>query len=147
MKLPNKKHTILRRAFTLIELLVVILIIAILAAMIVPKIVGRTEQAKVAKAMGDLEAMNKMIETFRIDVGRYPSSEEGVFALREQPGDADGWRGPYTTKPIPADPWGNEYYYEWPGPYGDESYVLLSFGKDGQEGGEGDNEDIIVAGE
>lgn len=134
------------RAFTLIELLVVILILAILAAMIVPRIVSRTSDAKQAKAVADLANLSKMIETFRLDVDRYPSTEEGLEALRSQPDGANGWKGPYTQRPIPVDPWGNDYIYEFPGPDGDESYYLYSFGSDGQEGGEGDAADIIESG-
>lgn len=136
-----------KSAFTLIELVVVMLILAILAAMIVPRIIGRSEDAKVARAVSDLSTVRSMLDNFRIDVGRYPSTEEGLEALRSAPADASGWRGPYSQKPIGVDPWGNEYIYEWPGNDGDDSYILLSFGADGQEGGEGNNEDIIEAGE
>ncbi|MDI9641097.1 type II secretion system major pseudopilin GspG [Kamptonema cortianum] len=135
------------KAFTLIELLVVILILAILAAMIVPRIVSRTSEAKQSKARGDLVNLRKMLETYRLDVGAYPSTEEGLEALRTPPADAEGWKGPYLTKPIPNDPWNNPYYYEWPGPDGDESYVLLSYGSDGQPDGTGEAEDIIESGE
>ncbi len=131
------------RAFTLIELLVVILILAILAAMIVPRIVARTGDAKQAKALADLANLGKMVETFRLDCDRYPTTEEGLNSLREAPADANGWKGPYSTKPIPLDPWGGEYYYEYPGSSGNESFVLLSLGADGQEGGEGDAADIV----
>lgn len=132
-----------RRGFTLIELLVVILILAILAAMIVPRIVSRTSEAKQSKALADLANLSKMIDTFRLDVGRYPTTEEGLNALREQPSDAQGWKGPYTAKPIPMDPWQVEYIYEYPGSSGDESFLLMSLGSDGAEGGEGEASDII----
>ena len=132
-----------RRGFTLIELLVVILIISVLAAMIVPKLIGRTSEAKQVKALADLEALNKVLAAYRLDVGNYPTSDEGLAALDEPPGDAEGWKGPYTQKAIPLDPWGNEYVYEWPGSTGDESYLLMSLGRDGAEGGEGEDEDII----
>ncbi len=134
-------------AFTLIELVVVMLILAILAAMIVPRIISRTEDAKVAKAVSDLATIRGMLDNFRIDVGRYPSTEEGLESLRSAPADADGWRGPYSQKALTADPWNNEYVYEWPGNDGDDSYVLLSYGADGSPGGEGNNEDIIESGE
>jgi general secretion pathway protein G len=136
-----------KSAFTLIELVVVMLILAILAAMIVPRIIGRSEDAKVARAVSDLATVRSMLDNFRIDVGRYPSTEEGLEALRSAPADASGWRGPYSQKPIGVDPWGKEYIYEWPGNDGDDSYFLLSYGADGVEGGEGNNEDIIEAGE
>lgn len=136
-----------RKAFTLIELLVVMLILAILAAMIVPRIVSRSADAKTAKAKGDLVNLRKMLDTYRLDVGYYPTSDEGLEALRTQPSDAQGWKGPYITKPMPDDPWQNPYIYEWPGPDGDESFVLLSLGSDGAVGGTGEAEDIIEAGE
>jgi general secretion pathway protein G len=136
-----------RLGFTLIELLVVILILAVLAAMIVPRLVGRGGEAKQAAAKADLSTIRTALETFHIDTGRYPTSDEGLNALREQPADVTGWKGPYTAKPIGADPWGFEYVYEHPGPDGDDSYYLYSLGKDGAEGGEGENQDIIEAGE
>lgn len=139
---PNNRR---RRGFTLIELLVVILILAILAAMIVPRIVSRTSEAKQAKARGDLVNLRKMLDTYRLDVGMYPSTDEGLDSLRSS--QADGWKGPYIDKPIPLDPWGNPYVYEWPGADGDESFVLLTFGSDASPGGTGEAEDIVEAGE
>ncbi len=134
-------------AFTLIELLVVILILAVLAAMIVPRIVSRTSEAKTAKAQGDLVNLRKMLDTYRLDVGVYPTTDEGLESLRTQPGDAEGWKGPYLTKPVPMDPWNEPYVYEWPGPDGDDSFVLLSLGSDKQPGGDGEAADIIESGE
>ena len=128
-----------RRGFTLIELLVVILILAILAAMIVPRIVGRAGDAKVSAAKSDLAALNGLLETFFLDVGRYPTTEEGLYALREEPADSEGWRGPYTTKDFSEDPWNYEYIYENDG----DLIFLASYGKDGVLEGEGENEDII----
>lgn len=136
----NRKN---RRGFTLIELLVVILILAILAAMIVPRVVGRTDDAKRAKALSDLSALSSALSQFRLDVGRYPTTEEGLESLRSAPADASGYRGPYTTKSIPLDPWGFDYVYEFPGSDGDDSYILASYGSDGAEGGEGNALDII----
>ncbi len=138
-----------KRGFTLVELLVVILIIAVLAAMIVPRIVSRTAQAKQSRARADLVVLAKMLDTYRLDVGYYPTTDEGLEALRTRPADAEGWQGPYTEKPIPLDPWNRPYVYEWPGPNGNESYILLSYGSDGAPGGEIDTdaEDIIERGE
>ncbi|MBL8047251.1 MAG: type II secretion system major pseudopilin GspG [Chthonomonas sp.] len=141
MKLNSFRNR--RRGFTLIELLVVILILAILAAMIVPRVVGRTDDAKRAKALSDLSALSSALSQFRLDVGRYPTTEEGLESLRSAPSDATGYRGPYTTKSIPLDPWGFEYEYEYPGSAGDDSYLLMSFGQDGAEGGEGNASDIV----
>lgn len=141
--------TTIRRkgAFTLIELLVVILILAILAALIVPRVVGRTGEAKRAKAASDINALGNMLQTFRLDTGRYPSTEEGLSSLRVAPNDAQNWKGPYSQKPLTPDPWGNEYIYEYPGPGGDDSYLLQSYGMDGQPGGEGEAADVTEGAE
>lgn len=119
------------KAFTLIELMVVILIIAILAAMIVPRIITRSEDAKDAKAVSDLRTISKMLSTLRLDTGNYPTAEQGLEALRSS--DAPGWKGPYIENDLPLDPWGNEYIYEFPGPDGDDSFYLHSAGRDGQD--------------
>ena len=132
-----------RRGFTLIELIVVMLILAILAALIVPRVVGRGDDAKRAKAATDLSRAANLLQQFRLDTGRYPTMEEGLMALRTPPGDIQNWKGPYTEKAIPPDPWGMEYIYEFPGPDGDDSFLLMSFGQDMAEGGEGNNADII----
>ena len=132
--------------FTLIELLVVILILAVLAAMIVPRLVTRGEDAKVAAAKSNLAQIRSLLEQFRIDCGRYPTADEGLEALMVQPGDLENWKGPYSQKAIDTDPWGNPYVYDHPGPDGEDSYYLFSYGKDGAEGGEGANEDIIESG-
>lgn len=128
--------------FTLIELLVVILILAVLAALIVPRVVGRTGEAKKAKAASDIATLSNLLQQFRIDCDRYPTSEEGLSALRVAPADVQGWKGPYLQKELPADPWNNEYAYEFPGASGGDSFALLSYGADGAPGGEGDAADI-----
>jgi general secretion pathway protein G len=129
------------RGFTLIELLVVILILAILAALIVPRIVGRADEAKVGTARADIRTLGTELDKFRLDVGRYPANEEGLQALTVQPSDADGWKGPYLKKDSFVDPWGTEYYYETPGPDGAD-FLIMSFGMDKAEGGDGLNADI-----
>lgn len=131
-----------RKGFTLIELMVVILILAILAALIVPRVVGRQDEAKRSKAAADISTLSGLLQQFRLDCDRFPSTEEGLQALRSQPADVNNWKGPYSTKPIPVDPWGNAYVYEYPGANGDDSFVLMSLGADGQEGGEGNAMDI-----
>lgn len=138
-----KKTQFLRRnrAFTLIEMLVVVLILAILAALIVPRVVNRTSDAKRAKAASDISTLSSLLQQYRIDNDSFPTTEDGLNALRVQPSDAQNWRGPYTTKEIPADPWGNEYVYESPGPDG-EDYLILSYGADGAPGGDGDAADV-----
>ncbi len=134
----NRKN----RAFTLIELIVVILILAILAALILPRIINRTDDAKNAKAASDIATIRQMLQLYRVDVGKYPSTEDGLDALRQAPADVTNWRGPYTERDIPVDPWENPYVYEYPGPEGEDSFLLLSYGADGQPGGEGNNADI-----
>lgn len=130
-----------RSAFTLIEMLVVVLILAILAALIVPRVVNRTGDAKRAKAASDIATLSSLLQQYRIDNDAFPSTEQGLSALRVQPADATNWRGPYTSKDISADPWGNEYVYESPGG-GGEDYVIISYGADGAPGGEGDAADL-----
>ncbi len=120
--------------------MVVILILAILAAMVVPRIVSRTEDAKVTRASSDLVNIRKMLEQFRLDVGRYPTNDEALDALEVAPSDVSGWKGPYATKPIGVDPWGNAYYFE---NNDDDTYLLMSFGSDGSEGGDGYAADIV----
>jgi general secretion pathway protein G len=137
-----RKNNRLGKGFTLIELLVVILILAILAALIVPKVVNRSGDAKVAAAKSDIAVLRGELNKFKLDTGRYPSSEEGLAALRQQPSDVTGWRGPYAEQDIPLDPWGHEYVYQYPGNDGDDSFTLMSLGMDGAEGGEGENADI-----
>ena len=129
------------RAFTLIEMLVVVLILAILAALIVPRVVNRTGDAKRAKAASDVAVLGGMLSNYKIDTDQYPTTEQGLNALRVQPSDVNNWRGPYSQKDIPADPWQNEYVYESPGPNG-QDFLIASYGADGAPGGEGDNADI-----
>ena len=145
MKLPSIAMLQSRRrgqkAFTLIELLVVIVILAILAALIVPRIVGHVADAKRAKAASDIATLSSLLQQYKVDNDKFPTTEQGLNSLRVAPGDAPNWRGPYATKDIPTDPWGNEYQYVSPGPNG-EDYMITSYGADGAAGGDGDNADI-----
>lgn len=137
-----------RRGFTLIELLVVILILAVLAALIVPKVMGRTGEAKKGAAKTDLKTLSSAIEAFKLDCGRYPTTEEGTDALITSPGDVQGWKGPYIKGGVvPLDPYQHEYHYEYPGQSGnDDSYTIVYYGSDGAPGGDGDAEDIVENG-
>jgi general secretion pathway protein G len=130
------------RAFTLIELMVVILILAILAALVVPNVLNKTSTAKVGKAKADLAVLRDAIDLFRVDCDRYPTTQEGLDALRNPPSGASGWHGPYLQKDLGNDPWGNPYIYQTPGPNGKDGYLVESYGADGAPGGEGDNADI-----
>jgi general secretion pathway protein G len=131
-----------RAGFTLVEVLVVMIILAILAAVVVPRVVGRTEDARRARAVTDIEALGTALDLFKADIGEYPTSEMGLEALRVAPPEVKNWNGPYLKKAVPADPWGNEYVYLAPGEHNPDSYDLFSTGADGQPGGEGKDSDI-----
>lgn len=127
-----------RRGFTLIELVVVILILAILAALIVPRVVGRGDDAKQSKALSDISALRAQVQMFKNDVGTFP---ESLFDLRTRPAEgADGWRGPYLDRELPNDPWNNPYDYQV-NSEGDD-FTIVSYGQDGSPGGDGYNQDI-----
>ncbi|MFP4226771.1 MAG: type II secretion system major pseudopilin GspG [Desulfobacterales bacterium] len=131
--------------FTLIELMVVIVILSILAVYVAPKLVGREEQAKQVKARVDIQALETALKLYKLDNGRYPTTEQGLEALVEPPDTGkvpENWReGGYIEKgKIASDPWGNDYIYLSPGSHGD--YDIISYGADGEPGGQGDNKDI-----
>jgi len=130
-----------QRGFTLFEILVVITILGLLAALVGPRLFGKVSMAKQKAAKAQIELFGTALDTFRLDVGRYPTMEEGLKALRDKPSGAEGWQGPYLPKEIPVDPWNKPYVYKCPGEHGD--YDLLSYGLDGTEGGEGENLDIV----
>ena len=126
--------------FTLLELLVVIVIIGLLAGYVGPKYFGQIgkSEAKVAKAQ--IDAFEKALDAYRLDVGKYPTTEQGLAALVTRPANEPKWQGPYLRKDVPPDPWGKPYAYKAPGARAD--YDIVSLGKDGQPGGEGDAADI-----
>jgi general secretion pathway protein G len=123
------------RGFTLVELLLVLVILAVLAAVVVPKFTKRSEQARIAAATTDISSLGVALDSFEVDVGRYPSSDEGLKALVEQPSNAKDWKGPYLKRAVVNDPWGHPYIYRAPGSHNPSGYDLYSYGPDGQEGG------------
>jgi len=129
------------RGFTLVEILVVIIIIGLLAALVGPKLFGKVSGARQKATKAQIELFGTALDAFRLDTGRYPTTEEGLKALREKPSGLESWQGPYLPKEIPNDPWGKLYIYKCPGEHGD--YDLISYGLDGTEGGEGENQDIV----
>jgi len=125
-----------RAGFTLIELLVVIIILAILAAVVVPRVIGRTEDARIAKATADISTIDSVLDQYKLDTGQYPSTDDGLQALMTNVGNNDRWNGPY-LKSLPSDPWGNPYIYRYPGENGLE-YDVYSAGPDKQPGTQDD---------
>lgn len=124
-----------RRGFTLIELLLVLAILAVLATMVVPKFTKRSQQAKITAARVDVANIEVAMDAFEVDCGRYPTTDEGMRALVEQPPSLTDWMGPYVKRGMPKDPWGNIYIYQYPGRNNTDGYDLHSFGPDGQDGG------------
>jgi len=138
--LPVRRSQRAQYGFTLLELLVVIVIIGLLAAYVGPKYFSQLGKSEVTVAKAQIEAFDKALETFRLDVGRYPTTEEGLNALLAMPANAGKWNGPYLKKDVPADPWGHAYLYKSPGSKGD--FEIISYGKDCHPGGTGENADI-----
>ncbi|MBA3071517.1 MAG: type II secretion system protein GspG [Nitrospirae bacterium] len=129
------------KGFTLIELMVVIVILGLLAALVAPKMFGRIGESKQKAAMTQIELFGTALDFFRLDVGKYPATSEGLQALMVKPSGLENWNGPYLPKEIPLDPWGHAYNYRSPGEHGD--YDLYSFGADNASGGKGENQDIV----
>jgi general secretion pathway protein G len=130
------RNSAARRGFTLIELLVVIMILGILAALIVPRVLSRAGEAQAAAAKSDISSLESAIKLFRLDNGRYPSTEEGLDSLRTAPSGLEStWKGPYLDHPVPLDPWKNPYVYKYPGNNGNDSYIVESYGSTGSESG------------
>jgi general secretion pathway protein G len=132
-----------QQGFTLIELLLVVVIIGILAAIVVPRLVGRTEDAQKSKAQGDLASMRSALSMYEIDNGNFPTSEQGLKALVEKPAgspEPKKWKRYLDATAIPVDPWGNEYVYKCPGDKNTDGYDLVCVGKDGAVGTEDDIE-------
>lgn len=140
MRLATRQH-----GFTLIEILVVIIVLGMLAALVGPRILGRVSEAKGAAARTQIELLGLALDSYRLDNGSYPTSEQGLAALNEKPAREplpQNWRGPYLRKAIPADPWGRPYVYRGPGEANPSGYDLLTLGRDGQPGGNEEDADV-----
>jgi general secretion pathway protein G len=132
------------RGFTLIELLIVMIILGLLAALVAPRMFGKVGKAKQKAALAQIALFETALDTYRLDVGKFPTSEEGLSVLRVKPENdeqARNWDGPYLPKEVPLDPWGHEYEYRYPGEHGD--YDIISYGADGQPGGDGEDTDVV----
>jgi general secretion pathway protein G len=126
--------------FTLLELLVVVAIIGLLAGYVAPRYFSQVGKSEVNAAKAQIDALEKALDQYRLDIGTYPGNDLGLNALVQRPPNEPRWNGPYLRKAVPMDPWGKPYVYKMPGEKGD--YDLLSYGKDGQPGGTGENADL-----
>lgn len=143
MKHTGQEGSACRRGaggFTLLELLVVMVIIGLLVGFVGPRYFSQIGKSEIKAARAQIDALEKALDQYRLDVGKYPSSEQGLVALNTAPSNEPKWAGPYLRKSVPLDPWGKVYLYKYPGEHNE--YDLLSFGKDGQPGGTGEGEDI-----
>ncbi|MCA1925200.1 MAG: type II secretion system major pseudopilin GspG [Thiobacillus sp.] len=136
----GKDYRPLTRGFTLLELLVVLVILGLLAGYVAPKYFSQVGKSEVKTARAQIDALEKALDQYRIDTGRYPNAEQGLAALNARPVDEPRWNGPYLKKSVPNDPWGKPYQYRNPGERGEID--VFSFGRDGQPGGDGDGADI-----
>jgi len=127
---------------TLIEMMVVVVIIALFAALVLPKMMGQADKAKRTAARAQINAFMTALGSYKLDTGIYPTTEQGLQALRVKPENVANWQGPYTDKEISNDPWKNPYIYHYPGEHGDEPDIIC-YGADGQPGGDGINSDIV----
>lgn len=129
-----------RRGFTLLELMVVMVIIGLLAAYVAPRYFSQVGKSETKLARAQIDALEKALEQYRADTGRFPTTEQGLAALMTRPGNETRWDGPYLKRGLPADPWGRAYLYKQPGEHGELD--IWSLGRDGQVGGSGDAADV-----
>ena len=129
-------------AVTLIEMLVVVTIMALFATLSLPAVMARLEKAKIAAARTQIASFEQALTHYKLDTGAFPTTEQGLEALRTRPANVANWDGPYLVKEIPLDPWGHRYVYKFPAEHGNQPEII-SFGADGQPGGEGSNADIV----
>ena len=142
LKPISQRRRRFQAGLTLIEMLVVVTIIAVFAAVVGPKVLGRAEIAKKTAVRQQLNSFNTALGAYKLDTSQFPTNEQGLSALRVKPEGLNGWQGPYLPNDVPTDPWGHAYVYKYPGEHGDEPDIL-SYGADGQPGGTDMNEDIV----
>jgi general secretion pathway protein G len=134
-----------RSGFTLLELIVVIIVLGLLAGIVAPQIINRLSEAKSTTAKTQIELLSVALDGYRLDNGSYPTTDQGLAALRERPTRAPvpaNWRGPYLRKAVPVDPWGRPYLYRAPGERNPTAFDLETLGRDGKAGGEGEDADV-----
>ncbi len=137
----NKKRTS-EAGFTLIELLVVLVILVAIAGLVAPRVIGYLGSSRTKSAKIQISSLRAAMELYKLDMGQYPTSAQGFAALIKKPDNAEGWNGPYLSKPrIPNDPWNRPYHYKQPGEHGE--FDIFSYGADNREGGEKENQDIV----
>ncbi len=142
---PSRINSEARRGFTLIELIVVLIVIGLLAGLVAPQILGRVSDARITTAQAQVELLGIALENYHLDNGIYPSTAQGLEALRTRPAGSPApgnWRGPYIKKPVPLDSWGKAYIYKSPGEADRAGYDLMTLGRDGKAGGDGEDKDI-----
>ena len=140
------RRTVSRRGFTLLELIVVIIVLGLLAGIVAPQIIGRLSEAKGTTAKTQMALLGVALDNYRLDNGSYPTTEQGLLALREKPARQpvpSAWRGPYLRKDVPTDPWGAAYLYKSPGQRNHSGYDLMTLGRDGKAGGVEEDADLI----
>lgn len=137
------RYQLQRKGFTLLELLVVLLIIALLAGYVGPKLFGEVGKARTKTAASQMKSISSALDRYRLDTGKYPEGEVGLKALMTNEGNVPGWDGPYMTNEIPPDPWGRPYVYRVPGDNG-KDYDLRTLGSDGKPGGTGEDLDVVA---
>ncbi|HXI41750.1 MAG TPA: type II secretion system major pseudopilin GspG [Bryobacteraceae bacterium] len=138
----NERRNRRRAGVTLIEMLVVVTIIALFAALVAPRMLRKSDTARVTLAHAQINSFMTALGSYKLDTGLFPTTEEGLQALRTQPANLAQWQGPYLPQEIPLDPWGHPYTYKFPGEHGDEPDIIC-YGADGQPGGDGINADIV----
>jgi len=129
------------KGFTLIELLIVMVILGLLAALVGPRMFGKVGGSRQKAAKAQISLFETALDTYKLDTSTYPTTSQGLEALRTQPSGVERWDGPYLPKNVPLDPWGHRYEYQHPGEHGD--FDIISYGADGTSGGDGENMDIV----